>query len=612
MLAKHLVVLLLLANPVVAIHAALPVDPAAQHPGATLLTGLVRAEGLDVPAPQLAPFLGRDLRVEVLTYYALSGAQLTPRGLAKLDASLAELPDGLAAPTATLLATMNEAKIVRNFVFRDLSSEDVLWARDASLSADTLDASDLARLAQIGGRIDVARMATVGALVLAATERATAEYRAVVAADPAAIEELFFTDPFGAIVLAGSQDDVHDVDRFLAIDLGGNDLWSNNAGATKPDYFIEAFPGCISTLALDCTALYPSRNGPAMRDLMGRTCSWNLVEPTFLAANHATATADALGSGDPQALLDAAEGADEATMAAIAASAINTYCLPQGADDAEAWSEDFTERGTISNGDDHNVAVALDLSGDDIYSPPKEFNDMNNGTGNAAGCDTRDMGEAGKIIARNVTAGSSFAGVGILLDGAGSDYYEGRSITQAVAHVGAVAALVDEGDGDDHYVGVRFSQGTAFFAAVSLLDERGGNDLYEQKNEAPFFNEFEAFIGCDVSTRDGQGRANFNAIGALVDHAGDDVYFTQDHIAEGKFLPGASRDDPTTTQGSTGTRLTIGPSDLHPFQALGRGILWDRAGVDVYSRPGRADACFDNAGTFLDQQATVPATRPCG
>lgn len=605
------VTLALIAPAAAAAHALEPATPVRSDTTTDLVLELAHAHGVAVAAPDLAPFEGRSLRTEILTYYGLVGAELTPRGLASLDAGLAELPEELHEPTALLLSTVIAATIVRDSVFAGISADDATWASAASQNADLLTAADIARLDAIGARIDLARMVAAGALTIAAVERATDAYRALVDANPTAYDPVQWTDPLGIIEVSGTQDNVHARDLLIGVDLGGNDLWSNNAGATMPDFIIQAFPGCITTLGLDCTALWPSRNGPAMQALMGRVCSWNLVTPAFVGADYATGTAEAAASGDVSALAPrVADDGPDALARAAESAALDTGCLPQGGDDVEAWTDDFITRGRLSNGDEHSVTVAIDVAGDDVFAPPKTFNNMNNG-GNAAGCDYRHWGEAGKIIDRNLTAGSAFAGVGVLFDGAGNDYYEGRSLTQGVGHVGAVGIQVDDGDGDDHYAGVRFAQGMALFVALGLLDDRGGNDRYELKNNVPFFNEFEAFVGCDVSTRDGQGRANFNGIAALVEHAGDDVYYTQDHIAEGLFLPGASRDDATTTQGSTGFRLNIGPSELHDLAAAGRGLLWDRGGLDAYSRPGRGDGCFDSGGSFLDQQDVVPSTRPC-
>lgn len=575
---------------------ALAADADALAPEESLRQAL-RAAGRD-PARADAAADAPTLRAAILDLYALVGAAPTPLGLARLDAALADLPADVEAPAARLLAAMNEAARLRHEAFAQVSVEDARFAHEATLRAAPPTPEEEARLADIAARIDADKMATAGDLALRAVAQARLD---LAAADAAGVA---FVDPLGAVQIAGDGDDVHAADRTLLIDLGGDDEHANNAGATMPDFVIEAFPGCITTGGLDCTPLHPSRNSLALQSVFGRPCSFDATQAPFIglayaadADRHAQEQLQEQNLPALQRFLASPGGPTMQRAQQLAASpAPRLDCLPHDGD-VEGWAEDFHTRGILTDGDEHVVAVALDLGGSDRYAPPREFNDINDGD-NAAGCDTRWMGEEGKLWARNLTAGSAFAGVGILWDTDGDDFYGGRSLTQGVGHVGGVGVLVDEGQGSDEYVGVRLAQGAAIFASVGVLFDEGGHDRYALENDVAFFNEFEHFIGCDASTRDGQGRANFNGVAALVDLAGDDTYFVQQHAPE---VPGASRDDPTTTQGSTGTRLNVGPSPINGAAALGFGLLYDGAGADSYSRPGRADGATDASGTFVDR-----------
>lgn len=557
-----------------------------------------------VAAPDLAALPERSLREEVLVYYARNGAVPTAQGLARLDAGLAAMPAEVQGPVQRILAAMDAAAALRAEAFAGLTWAEVAWLHGASFRAESLPPEDAAAFLALAGRIDLAKMAAAGAVVLATLEQEVPRLRAAAALP--GMDALSFIDPTGTLEVAGTAGDAHPQDRTLLLDLGGDDVWSNNAGAMAPTAVIELFPGCFTTGALDCTALYPRRNGPAIQSLVGRWCAVNLANPLFEGDAFTGQAMAALGTADPAAIAGfATAGPGDFADAALAAANPELGCVPQGADDLEPWAGDFVTKGALSDADAHFVNVGVDIAGNDVFAPPKSFNFMVDGR-NPSGCDTRWMGEAGKLWDRNVTAGSSFAGVGVLWDEAGADFYGGRSMTQGVGHVGGAAALVDRGTGDDRYEGIRFAQGMAFAVGIGLLYDEAGDDRYEQKNLLPLWNEFEAFSGCDVSTRDGQGRSNILGVGALVDGAGDDVYYTQDHIADGLLLPGASRDDPTTTQGSTGARLNLGPSALHDLEALGRGLLWDRGnGADVYSRPGRGNGCASTGGSFLDEGASL-------
>jgi hypothetical protein len=113
--------------------------------------------------------------------------------------------------------------------------------------------------------------------------------------------------------------------------------------------------------------------------------------------------------------------------------------------------------------------------------------------------------------------------------------------------------------------------------------------------------------------RDGQGRDNFDSVGALVVGGAGNSFSVEDHIALGMFLSGASREDPTTTQGSTGFRLNVGPSVDNALEAAGRGLLWvQQGGSDSFTRPGRGNGCLDASGTFFDEGPDLLASLgPC-
>lgn len=587
--------------------------PSPPLPSARLWEG-AGAAGLSPPAdaPALADLEAGTLRAGVLELYALVGAVPTERGLARLDAGLAEVPPDVQAPAALVLAAMNEAARMRHAAFAGVPVDDLAFAYRAGLRSD-LSAAEEVRLSSVVARVDRAGMAAAAALVLDAVATARPLLADAAASHGAALSDLNWTDPLGAVQISGAADHVHTEDRTLQIDLGGDDDWKNNAGATFPEFLIKAVPGCITTGGLDCMPLHPKRQGTAVRSLLGRECSVNLVAPVFHGQAYAQAVEDEveaqLDGPDPDgAAAFATEETPAAAGQAAASTDPDTRCLPQGPDDVEPWAGDFVTKGILSDGDEHLVAVALDVAGNDRFAPPKSFNKMVDGT-NPAGCDSRDMGEEGKLWDRNLTAGSGFAGVGVLWDGEGSDFYGGRSLTQGSGHVAGVGVLVDRGRGNDHYVAVRVAQALGLAGGFGMIHDDGGDDRYELRNDIPFFNEFEHFIGCDVSTRDGQGRANFVGVGVLLDEAGDDVYFVQQHDED---IPGAARDDPTTTQGSTGVRLNVGPHPVNELMAAGRGLLWDRGGQDSYTRPGRGNGCMSLGGTFLDEGGSLTGSLgPC-
>lgn len=574
------------------------VDAEVHRTPADLLAAMAGAQGAEVlPLPEVQ---AGTLRDEVLAFYALAGAVPTATGLAQLEAGLQGVPAPLQASVARILAAMNEATRLRNEAFATMTVEEALWAYRAGTASSPFTPEESEKAAAIVEKIDKARMNLAGRVVLAAieAEMPILEANAATLAAP-------FVDPLGAIEIATVSDDSHPVDRTLLVDLGGNDDWSNNGGSAMPDFIIAAFPGCITTGGLDCTPLNGNRNRDSTGAVFGRSCSFFADRAAFSAHQTGEAAVDhAEHQQNARSVPDArnfATGLPGRAQGAANEFALDDGCLPQDANDVQPWADAFLTRGHLRQGDEHLVAVGIDVAGDDRFAPPREFNDINNGN-NAAGCDTRLLGEAGKVWSRNITAGGAFAGVGILWDQDGNDFYGGRSIAVGAGHVGGVGVVVDRGQGDDEFSAIRLSIATGFFASAGLVYNDGaGNDRYALENDAPFFNEFEHFVGCDVSVRDGQGRANFDSVGVLYDRAGDDVYFVQDHDDS---IPGAVREDPTTTQGSASSRLRIIGPPFHEVWNRGVGALIDEGGEDTYSRPGRADGVqsFEIDGWFLDHE----------
>ena len=72
-------------------------------------------------------------------------------------------------------------------------------------------------------------------------------------------------------------------------------------------------------------------------------------------------------------------------------------------------------------------------------------------------------------------------GVGLLLDGNGSDRYEGGNFTQGGGYYYGFGMLHDRGDKDDNYIGSRYAQGFAAHEAVGIFLEDGGNDRYQTR-----------------------------------------------------------------------------------------------------------------------------------
>ena len=222
-----------------------------------------------------------------------------------------------------------------------------------------------------------------------------------------------------------------------------------------------------------------------------------------------------------------------------------------------------------------NVAVAIDLGGEDLYAYAEEPDPLDNVKDKAAGPIMRlpsdldgrhrrvNADDYGPItLSDQVRQGGARLGYGMLFDlGKDADHYRSLRMSQGFG-VAGVGVLYDAG-GDDLYEGEAGVQGSAVFG-VGLLLDAGGSDTYR-------------------TYADSQGFAYVRAVGLLYDGGGSDKYPRRQRHPQHRrrpHLPVAAG----TVQGQRDLRQLV--------VRAGRGLRPSRAGrrrqrVHV-GRPGRA------------------------
>ncbi len=247
--------------------------------------------------------------------------------------------------------------------------------------------------------------------------------------------------------------------------------------------------------------------------------------------------------------------------------------------------------GADEPGDIGNVALYLDLGGDDVYIHPAGASDertpvsvhidlggndrygyeeWNEGGGGLLPKDEdgRYMGDANYgafSLSKIGRQGSGRLGVGMLFDlGAGQDHYQSLRMSQGWGHLG-VGVLYDDG-GDDTYLAEEGAQGAASMG-IGLFMDASGDDTHN-------------------SFANSMGFAYVQAVGLAWDGEGDDVWYCN---------PGKEEDGGTTiyyspqlpsggnssfSQGAGFGRR--GDSD-GAFLSGGLGVLRDASGDDAYT-----------------------------
>lgn len=211
------------------------------------------------------------------------------------------------------------------------------------------------------------------------------------------------------------------------------------------------------------------------------------------------------------------------------------------------------------------LGLLRDDQGDDQYLAdlqiPSSYGDagLYEGWSQGVGCGVRGYGEGG---------------MGLLVDQAGDDRYQGGNFSQGVGYFFGLGALLDQ-RGDDRYVGSRYAQGAAAHQAVGVLADLGGNDRYQSRVAAGQGSGWDAAVGllidqegddCYRAEDLSQGAGAMNGLGLLLDQKGNDTY------------------QATSGQGASGSLEYWGGRD-----APNLGVLMDWAGKDTYNLEGRKD-----------------------
>ena len=123
------------------------------------------------------------------------------------------------------------------------------------------------------------------------------------------------------------------------------------------------------------------------------------------------------------------------------------------------------------------------------------------------------------------------AGIGLLLEGEGNDYYLSDIFAQGAAYWYGIGAIVDNA-GNDTYVSYQYAQGSGVHIAIGALVDKAGDDNYVSKGVSQGCGHDLAFgVLYDICGDDSyvafdlsQGAGNANGIGLLVDESGDDAY----------------------------------------------------------------------------------------
>ncbi len=341
--------------------------------------------------------------------------------------------------------------------------------------------------------------------------------------------------PFGKVIVGGSGSNTYKEDAALILDIGGNDVYLNNAGGTR-----DKIP--ISILI-----------------------DWN-GDDSYITRERFSQGAGFLGGGflidlDGNDIFQALDGSQGTGLFGIgvllndgegAVFNARNYCQGVGQFGIGIlWSKGSENLyHCLENGQAlgffQGAGMILDENGNDNYilgglSP-----------------DFRDP------LRSTVSVGQGF-GKGIRP----SENLDGIS--------GGVGILIDK-KGDDSYIADYFAQGSSYYFGIGILHDMSGNDQY-------------------MAGRYAQGAGIHSSVGVLIDQYGDDFYYSSFGVAQGmghdygvgffqdesgndKYLTG-SLSQGSATMGGIGIIIDTQGNDIYDVKEKGQAYAQDESGMGI-------------------------------
>jgi len=275
----------------------------------------------------------------------------------------------------------------------------------------------------------------------------------------------------GKVIVGGPGPNVYKEDAALILDLGGDDLYLNNAGGTRP--------GMPVALVID----WGGNDRYVSRENFSQGAG--LLGGGFLID---------MGGDDTFVSLDGSQGSGFWGVGVLYHGEGNST---------------YTARSYCQGVGQMGIGLLLDRRGDDRYHC------MYSGQGLGL------FGGAGILIDEG---GNDFYHLeGLKPDfrdplrstvSMGQGFGEGIRPEKGIQGVpGGIGILIDE-MGDDTYVADYFAQGASYYYGLGILDDRDGNDRY-------------------ISGRYAQGAGIHSSVGVLLDRKGDDFYYSSVGVAQG-------------------------------------------------------------------------------
>lgn len=316
------------------------------------------------------------------------------------------------------------------------------------------------------------------------------------------------------IEIGGTGNDTYDDDgQMLAIDLGGDDVWSGRYGAG---------PGYAGVqIDLGGNDRYDAGDLAFGAGLMGVGLSYDLAGSDVRSGASLTYGAGLAGVG----LVEDRGGNDVVRSATLSQGfgqfGVGVYLDTSGND---VYAGQLFVQGAART---QGVGWLIDQAGGDMYRAGGRI------LNSPLFADAHYSFAQGFASGYREDTGGPSGGIGLLTDLEGDDGYVSETYAQAASYWFSLGSLYD-GKGNDAYSGTHYVQASAMHATAAYLFDLAGDDLYAVRvgaAQAIGHDDGLAFLldraGGDVYLgRDSRpGIGNANGLGLFVDAAGEDRYW---------------------------------------------------------------------------------------
>jgi hypothetical protein len=346
----------------------------------------------------------------------------------------------------------------------------------------------------------------------------------------------------GKVIVGGIGPNVYQKDAVLILDLGGNDLYLNNAGGTRA--------GMPIAIVVDWEGndRYLSReNFSQGAGLLGGGFLMDLSGSDIFDALDGAQGTGFFGIG--MLYHGTGPGIFRGRRACQGTGQMGIGLLwNSGGDTVYSCAEQGQALGFFKG-----AGILIDEGGNDYYQlgglepdfrdPAKSTVSMGQGFGDGLRQEEKKDGVSG--------------GIGLLIDKSGNDTYTADYFAQGASYYYGIGVL-DDLSGDDRYNAGRYAQGAGIHSSVGVLLDRRGNDFY------------------NTSFGVGQGMGHDYGVGFFEDDQGDDYYWG------GTLVQGSA------TAGSVGMLIDKEGKDRYMCNDKGQGYAEEPDSIAIMMTTGPA------------------------